>query len=124
MSTIHSNSPRDGLARMENMVLMANLDLPQQAIREQMASALHLIIQIARFRDGSRRITHVTEVSGMEGTVVTLQDIFRFHQKGIDENGRVAGGLQSTGIRPTFTDRFAVAGVRLPELLFQNTVEW
>ena len=124
MSTIHSNSPRDGLARMENMVLMANLDLPQQAIREQIASALHLIIQIARFRDGSRRITHVTEVSGMEGTVVTLQDIFRFHQKGIDENGRVAGGLQSTGIRPTFTDRFAVAGVRLPELLFQNTVEW
>ena len=124
LSTIHANSPRDGLARMENMVLMANLDLPQQAIREQIASALHLMIQIARFRDGTRRITHVTEVSGMEGAVVTLQDIFRFRQEGIDENGRVLGELQSTGIRPTFTDRFSASGVRLPELLFQNAVEW
>jgi len=123
LGTIHANSPRDGLARMENMVLMANLDLPQQAIREQIASALHMIIQIARFRDGTRRITHVTEVSGMEGTVVTLQDIFRFHQKGMDENGRIVGELRSTGIRPTFTERFTVTGVRLPELLFQNAVE-
>ena len=123
LGTIHANSPRDGLARMENMVLMANLDLPQQAIREQIASALHMIIQIARFRDGTRRITHVTEVSGMEGTVVTLQDIFRFHQKGIDENGRIVGELRSTGIRPSFTERFTVTGVRLPELLFQNAVE-
>ena len=123
LGTIHANSPRDALARMENMVLMANLDLPQQAIREQIASALHMIIQIARFRDGTRRITHVTEVSGMEGTVVTLQDIFRFHQKGMDENGRIVGELRSTGIRPTFTERFTVTGVRLPELLFQNAVE-
>jgi pilus assembly protein CpaF len=123
LSTIHANSPRDGLSRMENMVLMANLDLPQQAIREQIASALHLIIQIARFRDGTRRVTHVTEVSGMEGMVVTLQDIFRFHQQGIDEDGRIVGELRSTGIRPTFTERFAVAGVRLPELLFQTVSE-
>jgi len=123
LSTIHANSPRDGLSRMENMVLMANLDLPQQAIREQIASALHLIIQIARFRDGTRRITHVTEVSGMEGSVVTLQDIFRFHQHGIDEDGRIVGELQSTGIRPTFTDRFAVAGVRMPDLFFQTVSE-
>ncbi len=124
LSTIHANSPRDGLARMENMVLMANLDLPQQAIREQISSALHLIIQIARFRDGTRRITHVTEVSGMEGTVVTLQDIFRFHQGGIDENNHIVGELQSTGIRPNFAERFAVAGVRLPDLLFQPVSEW
>jgi len=123
LSTIHANSPRDGLSRMENMVLMANLDLPQQAIREQIASALHLIIQIARFRDGTRRVTHVTEVSGMEGTIVTLQDIFRFHQQGIDEDGRIVGELQSTGIRPTFTERFTVAGVRLPDLLFQTVSE-
>jgi pilus assembly protein CpaF len=123
LSTIHANSPRDGLSRMENMVLMANLDLPQQAIREQIASALHLIIQIARFRDGTRRITHVTEVSGMEGSVVTLQDIFRFHQHGIDEDGRIVGELQSTGIRPTFTDRFAVAGIRMPDLFFQTVSE-
>ena len=119
LSTIHANSPRDGLARMENMVLMANLDLPMQAIREQIASALHLLIQIARFRDGTRRITHVTEVSGMEGTVVTLQDIFRFRQHGINEDGRIVGELQATGIRPTFSERFDVAGVRLPELMFQ-----
>jgi pilus assembly protein CpaF len=123
LSTIHANSPRDGLARMENMVLMANLDLPQQAIREQISSALHLLIQIARFRDGTRRITHVTEVSGMEGTVVTLQDIFRFHQQGIDEDGRIVGELRSTGIRPTFTERFDVAGVRLPDLMFQTVSE-
>ena len=122
LSTIHANSPRDGLARMENMVLMANLDLPQQAIREQISSALHLLIQIARFRDGTRRITHVTEVSGMEGTIVTLQDIFRFHQRGIDEDGRIVGELRSTGIRPTFTERFDMAGVRLPELMFQTAV--
>ena len=120
LSTIHANSPRDGLARMENMVLMANLDLPQQAIREQIASALHLLIQIARFRDGTRRITHVTEVSGMEGTVVTLQDIFRFRQHGINEDGRIVGELQSTGIRPTFTELFDMAGVRLPDLMFQT----
>jgi pilus assembly protein CpaF len=120
LSTIHANSPRDGLARMENMVLMANLDLPQQAIREQISSALHLLIQIARFRDGTRRITHVTEVSGMEGTIVTLQDIFRFRQHGIDEDGRIVGELQPTGIRPTFTERFDVAAVRLPDLMFQT----
>jgi len=123
ISTVHANSPRDGLARLENMVLMANLDLPQQAIREQMASALHLVIQIARFRDGTRRITHVTEVSGMEGSIVTLQDIFRFHQHGIDEDGRIVGELKSTGIRPTFTERFVMAGVRLPELMFQAVSE-
>jgi pilus assembly protein CpaF len=123
LSTIHANSPRDGLARMENMVLMANLDLPQQAIREQISSALHLLIQIARFRDGTRRVTHVTEVSGMEGTVVTLQDIFRFHQQGIDEDGRIVGELRSTGIRPIFTERFDVAGVRLPDLMFQTVSE-
>jgi pilus assembly protein CpaF len=123
LSTVHANSPRDGLARLENMVLMANLDLPQQAIREQMASALHLVIQIARFRDGTRRVTHVTEVSGMEGTIVTLQDIFRFRQHGIGEDGRIQGELQSTGIRPTFTERFLMSGVRLPDLMFQSVPE-
>jgi pilus assembly protein CpaF len=123
LSTIHANSPRDGLARLENMVLMANLDLPQLAIREQMASALHLVIQIARFRDGTRRVTHVTEVSGMEGTVVTLQDIFRFRQHGIGEDGHIQGELQSTGIRPTFSERFLLSGVRLPDLMFQAVPE-
>ena len=124
LSTIHANAPRDALARLENMVLMANLDLPMRAIREQMASALHLIIQISRFRDGGRRVTYITEVSGMEGEIVTLQDIFRFEQKGIDEHGRIIGRLQSTGIRPSFAEGFAQAGIVPPEGLFQNVAEW
>ena len=124
LSTIHANAPRDALARLENMVLMANLDLPVRAIREQVSSALHLVIQIARFRDGGRRITHVTEVAGMEGQIVTLQDIFRFDQKGIDENGRILGRLQATGIRPSFAEGFEQAGIALPEGLFQNVTEW
>jgi len=124
VSTIHSNAPRDALARLENMVLMANLDLPVRAIREQISSALHLVLQIARFRDGGRRITHVTEVSGMEGDIITLQDIFRFKQEGIDEHGRILGRLEPTGLRPSFTEDFAQAGISLPEGLFKNVPEW
>jgi pilus assembly protein CpaF len=124
VSTIHSNAPRDALARLENMVLMANLDLPVRAIREQISSALHLVLQIARFRDGGRRITHVTEVSGMEGDIITLQDIFRFKQEGIDEHGRILGRLEATGIRPSFAEGFAQAGISLPEGLFKNVPEW
>jgi len=120
MSTIHANSPRDALARLENMVLMANLELPERAIREQVASALHLIVQISRFRDGTRRITYITEVSGMEGQVISLQDIFCFHQEGVDERGRIVGQLRATGIRPTFSESFSIAGVHLPEFLFQS----
>jgi pilus assembly protein CpaF len=124
LSTIHANAPRDALARLENMVLMANLDLPMRAINEQISSALHVILQVSRFRDGSRRITHVTEVGGMEGQIITLQDVFRFEQKGLDEHGRIVGRLQPTGIRPSFVDRFAQAGVVLPEGSFQNVGEW
>jgi len=124
LSTIHANAPRDALARLENMVLMANLDLPMRAIREQMASALHLILQISRFRDGGRRVTYITEVSGMDGDIVTLQDIFRFEQKGIDEHGRIVGRLRPTGIRPSFVEGFAQAGIVPPEGLFQNVAEW
>jgi pilus assembly protein CpaF len=124
VSTIHANSPRDGLARLENMVLMANLDLPMRAIREQISSALHLVLQIARFRDGGRRVTHITEVNGMEGDIITLQDIFRFKQEGIDEHGRILGRLEPTGIRPSFAEGFAQAGISLPEGLFKNVAEW
>nr|WBU15375.1 type II/IV secretion system protein [uncultured bacterium] len=118
LTTVHANSPRDALARVENMVLMAGFDLPQRAIREQIASALDIIIQIARFSDGVRRVTHVTEVVGMEGTVITLQDVFRFEQRGVDAQGRVQGVFVSTGIRPTFADKFAVAGIDLPPDIF------
>src|SRR3990172_925887 len=87
LSTVHANSPRDALARIENMMLMANLELPDRAIREQMASAIHLLVHLARFTDGVRRVTHVTEVTGMEGQIVTLQDLFVFRQTGVDEEG-------------------------------------
>ncbi len=118
LSTVHANSPRDALARVENMVLMANLELPDRAIREQVASALHIIVQLARGSDGVRRVTHITEVAGMEGMVITLQDIFRFEQTSIQEDGRIIGDLQPTGIRPSFAERFEVAGIKLPPGIF------
>jgi pilus assembly protein CpaF len=118
LSTVHANSPRDGLARIENMILMAGLDLPVRAIREQMSSAIHIVIQIARLSDGTRKITHVSELSGMEGQLVTMQDLFRFHQSGIDSDGRVLGEFRTTGIRPRFAEKFEVAGIHLPMDLF------
>ena len=118
LSTVHANSPRDALARIENMVLMANLELPDRAIREQVSSALHVMVQLSRFTDGVRRVTHITEVAGMEGQVVTLQDLFRFKQTGVDPEGRVLGHMVPTGIRPTFAERFDSIGVTLTEGLF------
>jgi pilus assembly protein CpaF len=119
LTTVHSNSPRDSLARLETMVLMAGIDLPQRAIREQMASAINLIIHQARLKDGSRRITHVTEVQGMEGPVITLQDIFAFHfRAGVDESGRHRGTLRATGLRPQFAEALADRGIPLPVTAF------
>ncbi|MGB2694593.1 MAG: CpaF family protein [Dehalococcoidia bacterium] len=118
LSTVHANTPRDALARIENMILMAGLDLPIKAIREQMSSAIHLVIQISRLSDGSRRCVCVSEISGMEGDVVTMQDLFRFEQRGIDSDGRVLGEFRGTGLRPTFAEKFEVAGIHLPPDLF------
>jgi len=118
LSTIHANSPRDALARIENMVLMANLELPDRAIREQMASAINLIVQLQRHSDGVRRVTHVTEVTGMEGQVVTLQDLFKFEQDTIDAEGKIHGRMAPTGIRPSFAERFAQSRIELPEGIF------
>jgi len=116
---VHSNSPRDSLSRLETMVLMAGIELPQRAIREQMASAIDLIIHQARLKDGSRRITHITEVEGMEGQVITLQDIFLFDfHAGVDEHGRHRGVLRSTGLRPRFIDVLADRGISLPPGVF------
>jgi pilus assembly protein CpaF len=114
LTTAHANSPRDLLSRLETMVLMAGMDIPVKAIREQIASAVDLIIQQARLRDGSRRITQVTEVQGMEGDVITLQDIFVFTQTGIDGGGRVQGQLRPTGIRPKFYDTLIANGATVP----------
>jgi len=119
ITTVHSNSPRDSLARLETMVLMAEMDLPQRAIREQMASAIQLIVHQTRLKDGTRRITHITEVEGMEGEVITLQDIFLFDfHAGVDENGKYLGTLRSTGLRPRFLQTLTDRGIRLPVTMF------
>jgi pilus assembly protein CpaF len=112
--TVHANSPRDVLSRVETMVLMAGMDLPVRAIREQIANAVDVIVHQSRFKDGSRRMTHVTEVVGMEGDIITLQDLFLFdHQMGLDEEGRALGRLKSTGLRPKFIDKLAAHGVNV-----------
>ena len=116
LSTVHANAPRDALARLETMVLMAGYDLPSRAIREQIASALHLIVQIERNRDGSRHISHLTEVVGMEGEIITLQDLYRYDHK--------SKALLSTGIRPEFVDKLDQNGVTLPAELFGGGTEW
>jgi pilus assembly protein CpaF len=122
ISTVHANTPRDAVARIENMILMANLDLPSRAIREQIASALHVIIQVSRLSDGSRKVTAVSEVSGMEGQIVTMQDIFMFEQTGVDAEGRVRGVFRSTGIRPRFVEKFESHGIHLLPGIFSGAV--
>lgn len=120
LSTVHANSPRDVLSRLETMVLMAGMDLPVRAIREQIASAIDVIIHQTRLKDGSRRITHITEVQGMEGDVITLQDIFVFDfSMGVDEDGRFQGRIKATGIRPKFTERLLDLGINLPADIFE-----
>lgn len=119
LSTIHANSPRDALARLETLVLMAGMELPLRAIREQIASSIDLIIQLARLRDGTRRIVAVTEVHGMEGQTVTMQDVFLFdYSAGVDKDGRFLGHVLPTGVRPQFTDRFADLGIQLSPRVF------
>ncbi|MBP2663705.1 MAG: type secretion system protein [Firmicutes bacterium] len=118
LTTGHANSPRDMLSRLETMVLMAGMDLPVRAIREQIASAVDLVLQQSRLQDGSRRVTHLTEVQGMEGDVITLQDIFVFEQTGRDGNGKIAGHFKPTGIRPKFLEKLAANGIQLPHETF------
>ncbi len=122
LTTVHANTPRDTLARLETLVLMAGFDLPVRAIREQMASAIDLIVQVSRLRDGSRKITHITEVQGMEGDIITLQDVFLFDfGAGVDENGKYRGQLRATGVRPKFVEKLADQGIRLgPEVFNPN----
>ena len=118
LTTGHANTPRDMLSRLETMVLMAGMDLPVRAIRDQIASAVNLILQQSRLQDGSRRITHLTEVQGMEGDVITLQDIFIFEQTGRDEKGKILGRFKPTGIRPKFLEKLISNGITLPNEIF------
>ena len=117
MTTLHANSPRDMLSRLETMVLMAGMELPHRAIREQIASAVDLVVHEDRMRDGSRKITSISEVQGMEGDVITMSELYRFEQTGF-ENGKVIGRLRPTGLRPKFMYKIQEAGIMLPPSIF------
>src|SRR5271170_835048 len=120
LTTIHANSPRDAVARLETMALMSNLNLPEKALRQQVSSAVDLFVQVSRFSDGTRKVTHVTEVTGMEGELVTLQDLFVFDKKGITPTGKVRGCFRATGIRPKFAEKLLVSGIQLPISMFEH----
>ena len=122
LTTLHANSPRDALSRLETMISMANLDLPDKAMRQQIASAINVVIQMSRLSDGTRKVMEVAEVVGMEGDVITMQDIFLYEREGIGENDRVLGRFRATGIRPRFSDRLKSYGIDLPSLLFSDFV--
>jgi pilus assembly protein CpaF len=119
LTTIHANTPRDALSRLETMVAMANLNIPESAIRRQIASALDVVVQVSRHSDGTRKIISVAEITGMEGSVVTMQDIFIFRKRGIKENGEVLGDFIATGVRPKFAERLMVSGIHLPMNMFE-----
>src|SRR6267142_318832 len=123
LTTVHANTPRDALYRLDTMVAMANLNLPEKAIRQQVASAVHLIIQMTRLSDGSRRVTAISELTGMEGDVITLQEIFVFEKLGINHEGKVIGRFRATGVRPKVCERLKAAGIVLPGTMFEGVVE-
>jgi pilus assembly protein CpaF len=123
LTTIHANSPRDAISRLEVMIGMASSNLNVRSIRQQVASAIDLFIQNSRMSDGTRKVTYITECVGMEGDLVTTQDIFVFERSGVSSEGRITGRFRPTGVRPKFSDRLKAAGIELPPTLFQNIVE-
>ena len=122
LTTIHANSPRDALARMETMAVMANLNLPEKAVRKQMASAIAIVIQVSRFNDGSRRVTHISEITGMEEDVISMQDIFIFERQGVSADGRVLGRFVATGVRPKFAEKLKASGISVPASYFEHSM--
>jgi pilus assembly protein CpaF len=121
LTTVHANTPRDALARIETMAMMANLNLPEKAVRRQMAAAINLVVQISRFNDGTRRVTHLSEITGMEEDIVSMQDVFVFEKKGVSADGRVVGAFTATGIRPKFAERLKASGINVPAAWFEHT---
>jgi len=121
LTTVHANSPRDALYRLDTMVAMANLNLPERAIRQQIASAVNFIVQITRLSDGTRKVSAISEITGMEGEVITLQDIFVFERTGLKPDGRVTGRFRATGIRPKCSEHFAQSGIHMPRSMFEHT---
>jgi pilus assembly protein CpaF len=121
LTTVHANSARDALHRLDTMVAMANLNIPERAIREQIASAVNVIVQITRLSDGMRRVTGITELTGMERDIITMQDIFLFERTGVRQDGKVCGRFRATGVRPKCSERLAASGVKLPVDMFEHT---
>ena len=122
MTTLHANTTRDAQARLETMIMMAGMELPIKAMRQQISSAVDLIVQANRLQGGPRKVTSITEVMNMEQDIIIMQDIFRFKQLGIDQNGRATGQFEATGVRPGFVPRLESAGIKLPSNLFQERV--
>jgi pilus assembly protein CpaF len=120
LTTIHANSPRDALYRLDMMVAMASLNIPERAVRQQTASAINLVIQVTRLSDGTRKVTGITEVTGMEGEMVSMQDIFLFERTSLRRDGKVCGHFRATGIRPKCCDRLASLGIQLPVDMFEH----
>jgi pilus assembly protein CpaF len=123
MTTIHANTSRDALARLESMVAMANVNMPERSVRQQIASAVSIVVQISRMSDGTRKVVTISEITGLEENIVSMHDIFTFTKKGIGPDGRVVGTFQPSGIRPKFLDRLVVAGIFLPSEIFERAVE-
>src|SRR5215831_10507297 len=121
LTTVHANSPRDALARIETLAMMANLNLPEKAVRRQIASAINVVVQISRFNDGTRRVTHLSEITGMEEDIVSMQDVFVFEKQGIASDGKVLGAFTATGIRPKFADRLKASGINVPASWFDHS---
>jgi pilus assembly protein CpaF len=124
LTTVHANSPRDAIARLETMVMMGNLNMPEKAIRRQIASAITLVLQLARFNDGSRRLTHITEITGMESDIVSMQDVFLFEKQGVSSEGRTLGTFTATGIRPRFEEKLRACGISLPAHFFEPSLKY
>jgi pilus assembly protein CpaF len=123
MTTIHANTPRDALSRLESMVAMGNTNLPERTVRHQIASALTIVVQCARLSDGTRKVMNISEITGMDENVISMHDIFTFVKKGIGPNGNVLGAFRPTGIRPKFLERLRVSGILLPSELFESSME-
>ena len=123
LTTVHANTARDALSRIETMIAMANVNLPDKAMRTQIASAIHLVIQQARLSDGTRKVTGISEITGMEGDIITMQEIFRFDKLGVSKEGNVIGRFVATGVRPKCCERLRASGVQLPTEMFESVTE-
>jgi pilus assembly protein CpaF len=123
MATIHANTSRDALSRLESMVAMANVNLPERSIRQQISSAITIIVQVSRMSDGSRKVMNISEITGQEENIISMQDIFNFVRRGVGPDGKVVGSFEPSGIRPKFLDRLRIAGIQLPPEIFERCVQ-